>query len=256
MSTTLRISHGTLAFANLKVREQLIDYQPYALRNGVSMAANLREAFTAHPDRAGGQAQAMVDSPLMLLPVEEYRDASTLGDLYGQTFTGYEGYHVDYCVLPDLNVVAAFAVNKDVRQVLADRFESVRYLPVIQPVVSYLHRRGTGAMHRQLYAYLHDKEIDICSFNRNRFRFYNRYDASHQRDAVYFLLYVWNQLAFDAHADELHLCGDVDRTLQEDLQRYLRHVHTINPAAEFNRAPVTNRQDIPFDVMTLFIKGR
>ena len=253
MSTTIRMGRHTLAFATLKARDQHVDYQRYALRNGVSMAANLREAFTAYPHRTGGQAQVMVDSPVMLLPVEEYQTETPLGDLYRQTFTGHEGSHIHHHVLPDLHAVAAFAVNKDVRQVLADRFDNARYLPVVAPVVSYLCRRGVQSVRRQLYAYLHDKEIDICSFNRNRFRFYNRFDATHPRDAVYFLLYVWNQLAFDAHADELYLCGDVAETLQEDLRRYLLHVHTITPSVEFNRAPVTTQPEVPLDVMTLLL---
>ena len=252
---TIRISPQALAFAAVNAQEQTVDYQPYILRPGISMAANLREAFAAHPQWAGGAAQVMVGSPIMLIPLEEL-DEQHLEALYSHTFTGHDADHIVCSVLPELNAAAAFAVNKDVRLVLGDRFDDVRYLPVAQPVVSYLHRRGAGATRNQLYVYLHDKQADVFSFNRNRFRFFNTYDCSHPRDAVYFILNVWQQLAFDQRADELYLCGDINEELREHLQRHLLHVHAIIPSAEFNRAPITQVPGLTFDLMTLFIKGR
>ena len=72
------------------------------------------------------------------------------------------------------------------------------------------------------------------------------------------MLYVWKHLGFDVHEDELHLCGHLpDREmLTTSLKEYIQKVFVINPAAEFNRAPITKMKDLPFDMMTLFVKGR
>ena len=41
-----------------------------------------------------------------------------------------------------------------------------------------------------------------------------------------------------------------------ELRRYLQKVYVINPSGEFNRAPATQVEGLPFDMMTYFIKGR
>ncbi len=58
--------------------------------------------------------------------------------------------------------------------------------------------------------------------------------------------------------DELHIMGDVPERewLTEGLHRYLQKVYFINPSAEFNRAPISQIKGMPFDLMTLFLKGK
>ena len=73
----------------------------------------------------------------------------------------------------------------------------------------------------------------------------------------------------EAERDELHLAGDIlqpegqrvarssehDELLKE-AQKFVKRVFYINPSGEFNRAPVTQIKGMPYDMMTLFIKGR
>lgn len=110
-------------------------------------------------------------------------------------------------------------------------------------------------MNRKLYGYFHDKKVDIFAFTQNRFRFYNRYDTNNPQDAVYFLLYVWKQLGMDQQKDELYISGQLpeEQTLIENLQKYLRKAYTVNPSAEFNRAPLTQIKGMPYDLITLFL---
>ena len=77
-------------------------------------------------------------------------------------------------------------------------------------------------------------------------------------DALYFLLYVWKQLMLDSEQDEMHLVGDIpDRELlTEELKKYIQKAYIINPSADFNRAPATQINGMPYDLMTLFTKGR
>ena len=62
----------------------------------------------------------------------------------------------------------------------------------------------------------------------------------------------------DAEKDELHLVGDIPEQewFIEELKKYIRKAYIVNPSAEFNRAPATQVKDMPFDLMTLFTKGR
>ena len=80
----------------------------------------------------------------------------------------------------------------------------------------------------------------------------------HGHDAAYFLLYVWNQLALNAEHDELHIVGDLPEAewLVEELRKYVSKVYVINPQADFSNAPATLIQGMPYDLMTLYVKGR
>ena len=62
----------------------------------------------------------------------------------------------------------------------------------------------------------------------------------------------------DTLHDELHLSGDFpdeERLLQE-LKKYLQKVYVSKPATEFNKALVTMVKGMPYDLMTLIVKGR
>ncbi|MBR1401666.1 MAG: DUF3822 family protein [Prevotella sp.] len=274
---TIRIAGGTISFSaidNTAVNQ--IVYVPYSVRGGVSIAANLREAFNAF--QGGGEsdtvyplsvseannAMVMLDTPVLMVPLDEYfeergeesdrRDAT----LYHHAISGHENDVILSSVLPTLNAVALFSINKDLKLVIDERFEEVKYMHLCMPVWKNLHRRSFTGPRRKLYGYFHEKRLEVFSFQQNRFRFCNSFDASHTHDAVYFLLYVWQQLGMDQRKDELHLVGSLpDRdVLMEELRKFLQNAYVINPAADFNRAPITNIKDLPYDLMTFYIKGR
>ena len=257
---TVRVSEGTLSFSVVDgaIEKQVI-YEPYAVRGGVSMAANLREAFGESELLLRGyqRAQVMIDTPVLMIPVEEFNE-NEMDILYNHTFSGLESQELLYAVLPNLNAVAVFSVNKDMKLVLTDHFDDVRFYPLVQPVWTYLHKRSFTGSRRKLYGYFHDKKLEVFCFSHNRFKFVNSYAVAHPHDAAYFVLYIWKQLGYDVEHDELHLVGDISdqEIVLEELKRYLQKVYVINAAAEFNRSPVTSIKGMPFDLMTLYVKGR
>jgi len=256
----VRISSNTLSFSVAdKASETQVAYEPYAVKSGMSMAANLREAFGESELLLRGfqRVQVMMDTPVLMIPVEEFEETE-METLYHHAFTGMESQAVLHTVLPDLNAVAVFSINKDLRLVLTDHFSDVRFAPLVQPVWSYLHRRSYTGGRRKLYSYFHDGALEVFAFSQNRFKFVNRFEAAHPRDAVYYILYVWKQLAYDMKNDELHVAGDIPEReeLLGELRRFLQKAYTINASAEFNRSPITTIKGMPFDLVTLFINGR
>ena len=102
---------------------------------------------------------------------------------------------------------------------------------------------------------MHDKKMDIFCFEKNRFKFFNSFQVSHSKDALYFMLYVWKQLGLDQQRDELHLIGEIPdkEWLTYNTKLYIKKVLTLNPGAEFNRAPITEIKGMPFDLLTLYL---
>ena len=255
---TIRIGRHTLSFPAVDANNANgIVFEPYTVRSGISMAANLREAFKEIDLAANGWSRAMVliDSPVLMMPVDEFRD-NLKETLYRHAIMGHDGETVMSVVLPSLNAVAVYSINKDLKLVLDDHFSDVRFTHVCAPVWEHLYRRSFTGVRQKLYAYFHDKRLDVFSFQQNRFRFTNSFDTNLVPDAVYFMLNVWKQLAFDNRRDELHLVGELPErdALTQELRSFIQNVYVINPKAEFNRAPITGINNLPYDLMTYFMK--
>lgn len=255
---TIRTGRNTLSFSALDTEQagQII-YEPYTVKSGISMAANLRAALKEiNLVRNGWQrAMVLIDSPVMMIPAETFND-DPADTLYNYTVTGHENDVILSTVLPSLNAVAVYPVNKDLKLVVDDNFQDVRFSHVCQPVWNHLYKRSFTGVRMKLYAYFHNKKLDVFSFRQNRFRFTNSFDTSLAPDAVYFILNVWKQLAFDNKRDELHIVGDIPEreNLLQELKTFIHNVYVINPKAEFNRAPITDNDNLPYDLITYYIK--
>jgi hypothetical protein len=256
--TIIRVGRKQLTFARVNPEsEQQIDFEPYRMRLGMSMAANMREAFKQSPmlRTAGMSARILVDSPTMIVPIEEFSGEDE-AELYKYVLPQKQSEQPVHHALNDMNAVAVFTVNKDFGLVLSDHFTDVKFIPVMQPVWKYMHRRYFTDIRQRLFAYTHDGVIDVFAFRHNRFSFCNQFDATHTADMVYYILNVWKQSGF-TEKDELFLLGAANdaEPLMAQLQKYLPKVHYIKPSIEFNRASIAEIEGITFDTITYFIKA-
>lgn len=257
---TFRISHDSLSFSVADpTLESQLHYESYPVKNGISIAANLREAFKDNDLLQTGYDRAMViiDTLNLLIPTEEFKK-DEVEALYHYTFTGHENDVILTNVLPYLNCVVAFSINKDLKLVIDDHFSDIRFQPIMQSIWDHLHEASFTGMFKKLYGYFHDKKLEIIGYDKNRFKFYNTYQIKHFKDAAYFLLYVWNQLELDSQRDELHIVGDIpDReALTKELKRFLCKVYYLNPSAIYNRAPIAQIKELPFDLLAYYIDKR
>ena len=258
---TIRASRHSLSFSALDVTQEgnSVTFEPYTVRSGISMAANLREAFktAALPSMDFKRALLMVDSPVLMMPVDLFREQDT-EVLYRHSFPKLTAERVEFNVLPELNAVALFAVNKDLRLVIDDHFADVKVNCAMTPVWKYLHQRSFIGTRGKLYGYFHDRKLEIFSFVQNRFKYCNAFDVSLAHDALYFLLYVWKQLALKPEHDEMHIVGDIPEPewILAELRKYLQRAYIINPTGDFNRAQASLVKGLPYDLMAYYVKGR
>jgi hypothetical protein len=255
---TIRVGRDTLSFATPDAQGNIV-FEPYVVKSGVSMAANLREAFKTADllQQTPPRARVLIDSSTLMVPVELF-DENEVGVWYEHAFPNQDNCNICHNVIPDLNAVAVFAINKDLQLVINDHFQDVRIIAAISPVWRHLHQRSYTGSRSKLYGYFHENKLEIFNFQQNRFKFCNTYDIRHAHDALYFLLYIWKQLQLQPLYDELHIVGDIpnEQWLLAELKKYLQKAYVINPVADFNRAQVTSIKGMPFDMQTLFVKGR
>ncbi|MBQ8656049.1 MAG: DUF3822 family protein [Prevotella sp.] len=257
----IRLSRGRLDLVSLDAAntERPIDYQPYSVNSGISMAANLREALRTAEllQHTYQRVMVMVNAQPLMVPVDLY-DETQKELLYRHSFPSQQPDVVMASVVPDLNCVALYPINRDLKQVIDEHFTDVRYLCAASPVWRYLYRRSFTGVRSKLYGYFHDQQLDIFSYHQNRFKFCNTFSAAHMQDSVYYLLYVWQQLGLRQEHDELHIVGDIPEReeMMTLLSRYLKRAYIINPSGDFNRSPATQIQGLPYDMVTMIVKGR
>ena len=270
----IRLSRVALDFTVINTAnvEEPITFMPYDVKPGISMAANLREAFRNLPllSATYQRIMVMIDSPVLMVPVNLY-DEKEQETLYYHSFpssspdshhspltTHHSPLTILASVVPDLSCVALYAVNRDLKTVIDDHFPQAQYLCAQVPVWRQLHQRSFTGVRSKLYGYFHDQRLDVFSFHQNRFKFCNSFVASRRADSLYFLLYVWHQLHLQQEHDELHLVGNIPErdALLDDLRQYLRRAYVISPSADYNRSPATQIEGMPYDLMTYIVKGR
>lgn len=139
------------------------------------MAANLRQAFKESTllQRGYQKVRVYLDSPILLVPIEEFHEED-IDVLYQHAFNSHNSDAILYRVQPELNAVAVFPINKDLKMVVEDNFKDVRFTPIMQPMWHYLHHRSFTGIHRKLYVYFHDKKLDVSVSRRTVSNFSTR----------------------------------------------------------------------------------
>lgn len=254
----IRVSSGNLSFSTTDGSQVI--FERYPVKSSISMAANMREALRTAPllQEQYERVLVMVDSPVLMVPADLYQEEEQTA-LYRYTFSRHEGLSVTSHVLPQLNVVVLFSIQRDLLQVLSDHYPQLRLQPATSSVWCHLHQKSFTGPRQKLYGYFHDHQLEILSFTQNRFKFYNAYPIGNTpHDALYYLLSVWKQLSMNPREDELHLCGDLPEReqLTEEARQYVKRVFVNSPSGEFNRAQVTQIEGISYDLMLHYLKGQ
>ena len=131
---TIRVGRGTLSFSMPDAEGQVV-FEPYVVKSGVSLAANLREAFKTAEllSHVPPRARVLIDSPVLMVPVEIF-DEDDMETMHNHAFPRQEQDAIFYNVLPDLIAVAVFSMNKDLKLVVDDHFQTVRLIAAMSPV--------------------------------------------------------------------------------------------------------------------------
>lgn len=250
----IRIGIDTLSIAVVgEAASSLVSYEQTQLKSGLSVAANLREAFRVSEllQQKYTTVYVMTDTPTMLIPQDEYK-ADEAATLYDHTFTDNEEKLKASFALPDLHAVAIFSIDREIKAVIEEHYSDRHFLPVCLPLWRHLNQHNYVRGHQRLYGYMHGDRLEVFRFNQNRFKFCNSFAANQAQDALYFLLYVFRQLAMDATRDEIYVIGDIPRKkwLSDNLKEYVKNVVPAD-ASDIGITSSQRWQQIPLDMLAM-----
>ena len=243
----IRIGHDALTFLASDIEGQPI-YKTYEMKGGMSVAANLREAFKTMPMLGGTWEKVIVmaDVPVMLVPEEEF-DAADADLLFSHAFSGHERDVKIHHQMESLRAVALYAVERDVQTAVSDHCKDADYLPVALPLWEHVGTQTEGTRQR-LYGYFHDGKADVFSFSKQRFRFCNTFSAVHAHDALFYLLSTFTQLGMKGDRDEVMVMGSTPhlKWVADNLRAYVSRVSICDAETMQISSPVS--RDIPLDI--------
>lgn len=255
---TIRFSRNNMAFAVGDPQENgMLVYEPYEMNMGISVAANLREAFKVSELLQSGYKRllAEMDTPVMLMPIDDF-GTQDIETLYHHTYHRQGNEEILSSILPDLNAIAVFAINKDLKLVIDDHFKDIRIQPLMQSVWTHIYRHLYAGPRRKLFAYFHEKRMEVFSFQQNRFRFSNSYEVENEHDALYYLLYIWKLTGMDTEKDELCLIGDTPylNGFIDKAKQHLKFCGLINQEVYFSNSQLAKRKELPYDMKAIYLE--
>ena len=245
----MRVGKGSLMFTTTDDQSQVV-FEQYPINSSITMAANLREALRTSNILTGTYQRTlvMVDTPVLMVPTDLFREEEK-AELYFHTFTKKTQQTIMHTVLPDLNCVALFSIDKDLLAVINDRMNQASIVAAMTPVWRHLHQRSYTGTHHKLYGYFHNQRMEVFSFSKNRFKFCNTFGATYEHDALYYLLNTFTQLGFQASRDEFVIMGDTPhkKWIVENLKHYVSQVTLTDSPASGHDA----NHSYPYDLTLL-----
>lgn len=272
-SLSIRISTDGLSFCvYTPAAEQPYRHERFDVKPVISMAANLKEALQTR-DVLKAQYQRvniLVSTPQFTTVPTIAFDREQIQDTFNYVFHGTtnpqhserislaEQPHVSYNVLRRSGIAIIFGLDRNVYQLLHDDFPRARFYAAASTLIEHFSEQSMTGTGRKMYAYIHDQELTIYTFDQGRLLFVNTYTVRGLGDCQYYILNVWKMLEMDQLADSLEIVEDenhlgannenVARQLCDKLSYFLRHCNLIERTDP-------HFTGIPYDLQTLLVCG-
>ena len=220
-----------------------------------SLSANIK-TFLAEQTEFGHiyrQTNIVIDTErFTAVPLDLYEDEQTERIFY-QNLPKQSNELILCNVLGKNNMAILFSIDKLSHQLLTDQFPQARFYASASPLAEYFYSKSKIGNNKKLFANLHDSHMEIIAFQRGKLLFLNTFSCPQPADKIYYLLKVWEQLAYSQEHDELQLAGSktIYQPILETLKNYIRQVFIINPQAEYHLSRNTPIEEVPFDIQTL-----
>ena len=206
------------------------------------------------------QAYVLVCTPSMQVPLESFR-RDEAPELFAFTFPHQSilGHRVAYTILPEIESVELFAVNREVEDVILQYYPTARIFAARSMLIERLSRYADDSFTEghHLFCCLDDEGVDVVMFADGRLRYANTFAERRLSNIQYFVLNAWQMLGLDAETDSLVVVAEDTypdlRALQQGFRLYLRHVDSVKPSDLFPNVSLARERKMPLDLKALLL---
>ncbi|WP_299233144.1 DUF3822 family protein [uncultured Bacteroides sp.] len=229
----------------------------YPVNTQRSMAANVKSFLSATDELKYKfkQTNILIHSKrYTIVPLDFFEDES-MEQVFYHNVREKRNEIVLCNVLSNSNSVVIFSLDKLTHVFLSEHFPNARFFSSISPQIEFLTIRSRLGNCKKLYLNINNENIDVIAMDNGRLMLANTYQSVSPNDINYFILNIWQKTGFDQNRDELHITGikELKNIIIPELKKYISHVYSINPQAEFNNSEISKIENIPFDVQSLIL---
>lgn len=259
MTLYLRISDTRLSFATYRAeRPKDFRHETFHIQPQASLTANLREAMSSVSliKEPHDKIEILVSTIATPVPIsefqEEYADA-----IWKLCFTHNDNERIFYDTAPAADIALLYAVDKAACHTIEETLGEVRYTSTITPLVQHFATKALGVSQgKRVFAHIHGGATDVLVFEDTRLLALNTYKVRALPDIAYYTLNLAKNIGADLADTPFFVAGEETQrnTAVSELEKYASRVYPINPAAEFNRNPVSMHRDVAYDMMCALIR--
>ncbi|MGN0309605.1 MAG: DUF3822 family protein [Bacteroides sp.] len=200
----------------------------YAIDETLSMTANIKQFVKDqqwHTHSFKRVEVIVATERFTLMPLDHFEDEQA-DMFFGYNLSPRENEEVGYDILSASNVVVLFGYDRSATRWLKEQIGPVHLQAEASLLIEQFAVAQRGKSTQALYAHLAESTMELYAFQGDKLLLANSQRCSSAADRLYFLLYLWKQLSFDAEQGEIHLFGEpkIIDPLVGQLRKYIRHV--------------------------------
>ncbi len=263
LSLSIRMRADGFSFFVCDVQSNtLIRGAHFEASEGMSLADKLRQEL-GNPEyfnRQIDQAYVLVCTPSTHVPLDVFsRDEAR--DLLAFTFpeTNLMTSRVAYTILPELESVELFALDREVEDAVLQYYPTARIFASRSMLLERLLRfdGDRDVDENSFYCCLTDEGVELAQFADGRLRYANSFVTHEPANIQYYALNAWQMLGLDAEHDHLVIIAESTRehlsALQQGFSLYVRHVEHFEPSELFPNVALARERQMPLDLKALLL---
>lgn len=235
---SIRLWSGGLSFSGHVVStDSSFFYREVPFDRGVPYISSLKECFFANECLSWPYKQLSIICtsphylvvPTALFPSDTERQQAWMRKAFVQPESA--------CLsepLSDKRATLLYDCEETVLAFCLRSFQNPRFTHYLAPLSAYWRAQSKEALYRCMYVWIEGERMDVACFEQERLLLVNTFTVHQPEEMLYYLLYVWRQMSFNAQVDALRLQAvpSLRMNLLEQARRYLRNVQGVNLPAE------------------------
>jgi len=193
----------------------------------------------------------MYDTPVFtfvpnLLNAENYKE-----DYLNLLFSEKQGVTMNQSI-SDTGISVIYKMPEDILTFIVGSFDKPQFFHFSAPFIIYFLEKLERVNYHRMVINLCEDRMDVFCFSRNTFLLGNSFSYNSVSEAVYYILFIWEQLKFNQMNDHLLITGNVEygEKLYEKLKLYIRNIHSLSVLPEIHYAGIETGH-IPFELIAL-----
>ena len=152
----------------------------------------------------------------------------------------------------ELNLSLLYEVNSDIFEFMIRSIVNPQFIHYLSPLLISWQKNSFDCFPKQVYAYIHEKILDIICFEHGDVLFANSFNYEKDNDIIYYIMYVCKQTGVNQLDDYLYFCGDVAicQSAISVIKKYIAKADYLPPKMN-NYSIAKNKKNVYIDVTAL-----